>query len=305
MVSGTFEDIEAIVEHFEGQELRVRKLNTTRAFHSALVEPVLGGLEDVLDGVEIKQPSLTFISNLTGTVIEPETALDVSYWTRHAREAVAFASGVRAMAELDIDLVVEIGPHDVLGTMATLAWPESLPGGAVSEAPAVLSSLRRPPRDGSSPDPESSFIDAVAQAYEAGLDICFDGLFAGETRHRISLPSYPFQRERHWVQRTGRRRAEAGHPLLGLRHESARGEIAFETEVFPSDPAWLSDHRVFGRLIAPGALYGAMAASALLAEGSTSVVMEDIQLHNPLVFSESDADDEAGRARQNGAGLAR
>ena len=56
----------------------------------------------------------------------------------------------------------------------------------------------------------------------------------------------------------------------------------------------MSDHRVFGRLIAPGALYGAMAASALLAEGSTSVVMEDIQLHNPLVFSESDADDEAG-----------
>ena len=294
VVSGTFEDIEAIVEHFEGQELRVRKLNTTRAFHSALVEPVLGGLEDVLDGVEINQPSLTFISNLTGTVIEPEMSLDVSYWTRHAREAVAFASGVRAMAELDIDLVVEIGPHDVLGTMATLAWPESLSGQGVSEVPVVLSSLRRPPRDGSSPDPESSFIDAVAEAYEAGLDISFDGLFAGETRHRISLPSYPFQRERHWVQRTGQRRPASGHPLLGIRHESARGEIAYETEVFPSDPDWLSDHRVFGRLIAPGALYGAMAASALLAEGSTSVVMEDIQLHNPLVFSESDPDDEAG-----------
>ncbi len=295
VVSGTVADIESIVEHFEAQELRVRKLNTTRAFHSALVEPVLGGLEDVLDGVEIKPPSLTFISNLTGNVVEPGMALDVSYWTRHARQAVSFASGVRTMAELDVDLVVEIGPHDVLGTMATLAWPDSAQG------PSVLASLRRPPRGATTPDPESTFIDAVAEAYQAGLDVSFEGLFAGETRSRISLPSYPFQRERYWVEQSRQRRQTSGHPLLGVRHESARGEISFETEVFPSDPAWLNDHRVFGRLIAPGALYGAMAASALLAEGSSSIVMEDIQLHNALVFSENDTEDgteESGRTVQ-------
>ena len=293
VVSGPVEDIEAIVERFEALEIRARRLNTTKAFHSALVDPILGGLEDALKGLEVKSPSLTFVSNLTGQVVESGMALDVEYWKRHAREAVAFASGIRAMAEQSVDVVVEIGPHDILGTMATLAWPDS--------APPALASLRRPPRDGSSPDPETSFIDAVAAAYEAGMDVRFEGLYAGEKRRRISLPSYPFQRERYWVQQTRQRRQSAGHALLGERHESARGEIMYETEVFPSDPAWLNDHRVFGRLVAPGALYGAMATAAALAEGSGTVVVEDFQLHNPLVFAESDAADgsnELGRTVQ-------
>ena len=157
----------------------------------------------------------------------------------------------------------------------------------------VLASMRRPPRDGTTPEAETSFIDAVAGVYEAGLDISFEGLFAGEARRRVSLPGYPFQRERHWLQQLKQRRQGAGHPLLGVRHESARGEVTFETEVYPLDPAWLKDHRVFGRLIAPGALYGAMAASASLAEGGGSVVLEDMQLHSALVFSEKDSEDGA------------
>ena len=55
-------------------------------------------------------------------------ALDGEYWKRHAREAVAFAGGVRTMADLGVDLLVEIGPHAVLGPMATLAWPAPTPG---------------------------------------------------------------------------------------------------------------------------------------------------------------------------------
>ena len=197
------------------------------------------------------------------------------------------------MAELGVDLVVEMGPHSVLGPMTTMAWPQPTPDRDAPPAPAVISSLRRPPRDGSSPDPETSFVDAAAQAYEAGLDICFEGLFAGESRRRVSLPGYPFQRERYWLQQSNRR-ASAGHPLLGDRHESALGGVTFETEVFPSDPPYLNDHKVFGRLVAPGALYGAMAISASLAEGNGSIAVDNLQLHSPLVFSE--------KASENGAG---
>ena len=298
VVSGPIGDIEAIVGRFEDLGIRARKLNTAFAFHSALLDPVIGDLSRVLSGVAIESPSTTFISNLSGKVVEPGTVLDADYWTRHARQPVAFASGVRAMAELGVDLVVEIGPHDVLGTMATLAWPEAEAGQDISKTPAFIPSMRRPPRDGSSSEPESGFVDAVAVAYESGLDISFKGLFAGEERRRISLPSYPFQRERYWLKDTKRRRTGAGHSLLGIRHESALGEVIFETEVFPSDPAWLSDHRVFGRLIAPGALYGSMAATASFTEESGPVVIEDMQLHNPLVFSEDDEAGEGGRTVQ-------
>ena len=286
VVSGPASGIDALLDRLESEGIRARRLNTTRAFHSALVEPALDDLEAALDGVRIQSPAVTVISNLTGGPVEPGMALDGSYWRRHAREAVAFAGGVRALGDLGVDLVVEVGPHAVLGPMVTLAWPDRADERNAAGAPVVLASMRRPRRNGSSPDPATGFVDAVAEAYAAGLEISFEGLFAGETRRRISLPGYPFQRERYWLDPAKRRRTEAGHPLLGVRYESARGEVTFETEVFPSDPAWLEDHRVFGRLVAPGALYGAMAATASLTEGSGSVVMEDLQLHNPLVFPE-------------------
>ena len=290
VVSGPVAEVETVSKRFESEGVRVRRLNTTRAFHSALVEPALDALEASLDGVAISPPSLTVVSNLTGRAVEPDQALDGAYWRRHAREAVAFARGVRTLAELGVDLVVEIGPRSVLATMAVLAWPES----AQRPAPVVLSSLYPPSGNASESAGGTDFMQAVAEVYQAGLPIRFEALFAGEARRRISLPGYPFQRERHWLAATKQRRPSAGHPLLGIRHESASGEITFETEVFPSDPEWLGDHRVFGRIIAPGALYGAMAAAACLAEGRGSVVVEEMQLHNALIFPEEDSEDGTG-----------
>ncbi len=294
VVSGTAADIETIAKRFESQGIRVRRLNTTRAFHSALVEPALVKLEGFLRALAFEPPSLALVSNLTGQKVEPGTTLDGAYWRRHARQPVAFAGGVRTLADLGVDLVIEIGPHAVLGPMTTLAWPHPASGQDVAGGPVVLASLRRPRRDASTPEAESSFIDAVAEAYEAGLEFSFEGLFAGETRRRISLPSYPFQRRRHWLEPSRHRGPTAGHPLLGVRHESARGEVTFETEVFPSDPEWLNDHRVFNRLVAPGALYAAMAASASQAEGSGALVVEDLQLHSAMVFSDQGSEDGSG-----------
>ena len=287
VVSGPVAAIEAISKCFESDGVRARRLNTSRAFHSALVEPALDALEASLDGVAFEPPSLTVVSNLTGRVVDPGQVLDGAYWKRHARGAVAFAAGVRTMAELGVDLVVEIGPRSVLKAMTASAWPTS----AETPAPVVLSTLRPPPGSAWEAAGSVDFVQAVADAYEAGLPIRFEGLFAGETRRRISVPGYPFQRERYWLEATKRRRPVAGHPLLGIRHESASGEITFETELFTSHPEWLSDHRVFGRVIAPGALYGAMAASASLAEEvGGSVVVTDMQLQNALVFPEEDSE---------------
>ena len=288
VVSGPIAGIEAISKRFELEEVRVRRLNTTRAFHSALVEPILDELETSLSGVAIQPPSLTVISNLTGQAVEPGQVQDGAYWRRHAREPVAFAEGVKTMADLGVDVVLEIGPRSVLAPMAASSWPES----PQTPVPVVLSSLCPPLDDAAETRSADGFVEAVAEAYQARLPIRFAGLFSGETRRRISLPSYPFQRERHWIELPKRRSGSAGHPLLGARHESARGEIAFETEVFPADPAWMNDHRVFGRVVAPGALYGAMACAASLLEESGPVVVEEMQLHNPLVFEEDETGDE-------------
>ena len=304
VLSGQVSAVEAVSERFESEEIRVRPINTSQAFHSPLVDPGMDALEALFENVEAAPPTLaTLVSNVTGRVVAPDEILGGAYWRRHAREAVAFDRGVRTLANVGVDLALEVGPHAVLGPMLSLAWPgpddgaDALAGDA--EAPLVLASLQRPPQDEkeSADELDTGFMGAVAGAYEAGLALSFEGLFAGETRRRISLPGYPFQRERFWVEAPKRRRQSAGHPLLGERHESASGEITFETEVLPSDPAWLNDHRVFGRVIAPGALYGAMAISASVAEGSGSMLIEEAQLHNALIFGEEDSEN-GGEGRE-------
>ena len=300
VVSGPAADIEALLARFEADEVRVARLRKSPAYHSAMIEPALGDLEAALAKIAFEPPALPFVSNLSGELLAAGEAPDATYWRRQAREPVAFRACIETLAKFGVDAVVEIGPHAVLGPMLALSWPEG--GGAV---PAIVSSLQRPSKDEQPPAPGigGGFVEAAAGAWEAGLALAFEGLFAGEARRRIALPGYPFQREIHWVKPARGRRPGAGHPLLGTRHESASGEIVFDTEVFPSDPEWLADHRVFGRLIAPGALYGAMAAAASLAECGDTAVVEDFQMQSALVFAESGADDGGAGVVDGGTGL--
>ena len=294
VISGPTAAVQAVSQHFESEEVRVTPLRTNQAFHSVLVEPALPALAAAYETVAVSPPSTTLISNVTGKALEPDDRLDGSYWCRHARQAVQFRKGIATVAELGVDLVIEIGPHAVLGPLVSLVWPDV--AGKAAE-PVVLESMVRPSNDPALPNRDEALLEAVAGAYEAGLPIAFAGLFAGEARRRIELPGYPFQRRRHWVE-TRRRRLAAGHPLLGTRHESPRGEVMFETEMMPSDPSWLADHRVFGRVVMPGALYGAMAAAAARSEGAASPDVTDLQLHSPMVFAEEDADSRSGRRVQ-------
>ena len=298
VVSGPAEEVAAILERLEAAGIRVARLRKSPAYHSAMIEPALDDLEDALSRLSFAAPSLPFISNLTGRTVGADEALDARYWRRQMRAPVAFRACVETLAGLGVYAVVEIGPHSVLGPMTTLAWP----GSAGAPAPPLaLSSLKRPGRNVSATEAEDAFFAAVAGAYEAGLQIRFHGLFTGESRRRISLPGYPFRRDRYWIDAPRRRRSSADHPLLGSRHESASGEISFDTELFPSDPAWLGDHRVFDRVVVPGALHGAMAASACTVESPGPAVVEDFQVQSALVFPErddGDASQEEGRRLQ-------
>ena len=284
-ISGPEADVTAVLAHFETEDIRTARLRASPAYHSALVDPALDGLEAYFEDVAVAAPEVAMVSTMTGERVAADTRLDGSYWRRQARAPVAFSRAVETLADLDVDVVVELGPHGVLGPMVSLGWPGSA-------APAVLSSLRRPSRDESLADVDGSFMAAVGGAYEAGVPLRLESLYAGEERCRVSLPGYAFQRRRHWIEAPQRRRPETGHPLLGVRHESPRGEIDFETELYVSDPAWMDDHRVFDHVLAPGALYGAMAASVGFAEGAGSAVVDDLQMRNPLVFPTPSSSDE-------------
>ena len=292
VISGPAEAVDSLLERFESEKVWVRRLRKSPAYHSALVEPALDDLEAVVDAIDAGAPQVTYVSSMTGQAWEPDSRLDGRYWRRQARAPVAFRACVETLAALGVDAVIEIGPDAVLGPTVATAWPQ----GAGPAEPVITSSMRRP--SASKPDPAdgSGFLDAVAAAYSAGIDLCFEGLFAGEDRRRVALPGYPFQHHRHWVEPPRRRSRASGHPLLGTRHDSPRGETLYATELFVTDPVWLDDHRVYGRVITPGALYGSMAVAACgPADAAASVTVEDLQLHSPMIFDDHDPQD-AGEA---------
>nr|AAY00027.1 SA1_PKSC [uncultured bacterial symbiont of Discodermia dissoluta] len=317
VVSGSAERVLALEECLASQGIRAERLATSHAFHSEFMDPILDDLEAALEDTWIAAPEIALVSNVSGGLVERNEVLDGGYWRRQAREPVAFADCVATLAGIGIDLIVEIGPRPVLAPLVEQLWPSHArqsmtaqdagrePDGT-SRGPVVVASQRSAPQaaalDGSpstsrlvagTSNHSGGFEAAVAEAYAAGTDLRLEGLFAGERRRRVSLPTYPFQRRRHWIDSPKRRRLTDADPLLGVRRDSAAGEITFETEMLPSAPEWLADHQVYGMVVAPGALHASLAATAAsLASGPTTTVIDDFQLHAPLILARASETEE-------------
>ena len=140
------------------------------------------------------------MSDLTGRVMDPDQISGMRHTGAAGRRRIRHRSVAAAetLAALGVDVVIEIGPDAVLAPPLAEAWPKTAENAAV---PTLLSSLRQSPggEEAAARHADSDFVEAVARAYEVGLGVSFAGLFAGETRRRISLPGYPFQRRRFWL----------------------------------------------------------------------------------------------------------
>ena len=156
-------------------------------------QPALEGLEAAFAGITLSAPSTSLVGGASGRLVGSVDELDTDHWLRQATEPVGLSGCVKTLSRLGMDVVVGIGAASGLGRTVCEVWPEA------SGTPTVLSLPASPSGAGESPATHDGFLRAVATAYEAGLDISFAGLFAGEARRRVSLPGYPFQRRRHWI----------------------------------------------------------------------------------------------------------
>ena len=157
--------------------------------------------ETTLDGVALALPSVGLVNGDTGRLFEPGDAPDAAYWRRRAGEAESPERWADALAELGVDAIVGIGSQSV----RELALARD-PAANGAEPPVLIESPGRLSENGGEAPAhaDAGFLDAVAKAYEAGLPISFEGLFAGESRRRIALPGYPFQRRSHWLKKRAR-----------------------------------------------------------------------------------------------------
>ncbi|MEO0853376.1 MAG: condensation domain-containing protein, partial [Cyanobacteria bacterium J06648_11] len=186
-VAGTPEAIATFQTQLEQRGINYRTLHTSHAFHTSAVESVAPAFAAELEAISLNAPQFPFISNLTGTWIDPDTASDPDYWVRHMRQPVRFADGVQCLLKSPDVVLLEVGPGQALTTLARKQ--------ATSES-ALFASARHPKQERSD---IAAALEALGHLWQCGVEVDWQGGYGDEQRHRIPLPTYPFQRQRHWV----------------------------------------------------------------------------------------------------------
>ncbi|MEP7338448.1 MAG: beta-ketoacyl synthase N-terminal-like domain-containing protein [Acidobacteriota bacterium] len=190
VVGGTPEAVEVLERQLAAQGVACRRLRTSHAFHSQMMEPILDRFKQRAGRVRLSPPQVPFISNVTGTWITDAEATDPAYWATHARQTVRFNEGLRELLGVPGRLILEVGPGQSLGTLVRQHT-------AKLTGQVVLPTLRDR-RDEVSD--VALLLTTLGRAWLAGATANWPGFHAHERRGRVPLPAYPFERQRYWVE---------------------------------------------------------------------------------------------------------
>ncbi|OLR93936.1 hypothetical protein BJP25_16170 [Actinokineospora bangkokensis] len=182
VVSGASEAVEAIAAEVASWGRETKRLRVNHAFHSPLLDGVLEEFTRVVAGIELSEPVLPVVSNVTGAVARPGELTDPAYWARHARAAVRFHSGVEALLAAGATRFLEVGPDSPL---------TGLVGEVVPQGHFVAGAQR-------AGQPEArALVTAVAGLHAHGRHVDWLPLTGGAV---VDLPTYAFQQRRYWLE---------------------------------------------------------------------------------------------------------
>lgn len=250
-----------------------QKLPVSRAFHSPLMRPVMSAFKEASSRIPLYKPKVDWISTVSGRLMSE--ALSADYWVEHALKPVRFSEALAAAG--GPAQYVEIGPGDTLlslGRQCSAAMPSSW-----------HASMRKGREYG-------SFLDSLRDLYHCGHDIDWTAFGAGDGGRRISLPGYPFERHRYWIEGDGRRADSAPSAAQGLggrQLSSASDDEIFESVYSLREIPYLNDHRIHGHPVLPFmAGLAAIVEAARKLETQTSVQLANLQYHSAMILPEAD-----------------
>ncbi|MBS1799358.1 MAG: amino acid adenylation domain-containing protein [Acidobacteria bacterium] len=188
VVSGPSGAVAKLEEDLTARNVVHRKLYTSHAFHSSMMDPILPAFQKEVEKVRLSAPNIAYVSCVTGGWVTAGQATDPSYWTRHVRDSVRFSQAVSLLLETEETALLEVGPG---GVLATLARQHTTP-------PAnrvIVSSMT----DGNPSHGEAFVIQqSLGLLWAYGVRPAWGKLHKDERRQRVSLPCYPFERKRFW-----------------------------------------------------------------------------------------------------------
>jgi amino acid adenylation domain-containing protein len=198
-VSGSAADIAAYQAELDAKKIPCRPLQTSHAFHSAAMEPIVAAFTAEAAKVRAKAPSIPWISTCTGREIDAATLADPAYWARQLRHSVLFQDALTtAFTQPDL-LLLEVGPGQALAPFAR-QHPDRGTTPVVSTLPSSAADL-------------ADTLDAAGQLWCLGVKIDWAAWFAHQERARLRLPTYPFERQSFWIDRSGEVPPSAGPTL--------------------------------------------------------------------------------------------
>ena len=283
VVSGIRDDVERIVE----RGWRTRWLSDRYGFHSAWVDPMLAAFEQVLATVSWQATRVPVVSSRTGLLVTDEELGSADYWLRQAREPVRFADTVNTLRSLGTNVIIEAG---TAGTLAAIVQANV----DVATTCVLL--------DGR-PEP-AALLNSLAWLHTHGTPINWGPVFPG-TAVLVALPTYPFDRQRYWLEATASTEgwASGDHPLIDAMLElPALDAMVFTARLSGTRQPWLADHDVSGRVLLPGTAFAELAIHAGQHRGCEQ--LDELTLEAPIVLPDNDtvemqmllgAPDESGR----------
>ncbi len=213
VVSGPSDAVDQLEHQLAKRGIGSRRLHTSHAFHSKMMDPILDPFTRVVGRVELKPPQIPFVSNVTGTWITPVDATDPAYWARHLRQTVRFGAGVNELLQNSERVFLEVGPGRTLSDLVKrVRQPDT---------PVVLSTMR--PAYESQND-GASVLNALGQLWLAGVELDWTSFHAQERRQRLPLPTYPFERKRYWIEPQKQMEAPRPEPEASISPTSTRGK---------------------------------------------------------------------------------
>jgi acyl transferase domain-containing protein/acyl-CoA synthetase (AMP-forming)/AMP-acid ligase II/NADPH:quinone reductase-like Zn-dependent oxidoreductase/acyl carrier protein/trans-aconitate methyltransferase len=273
VVSGRLPILAQVARIFAERGVKTTELTVSHAFHSPLVEPILDEFFEAARAIRFSSPSIPIVSNVTGGLITDAIATP-EYWREHVRQPVQFERSIRTLRGLGASCFLEIGPKPTLLAMGRDCLPD--------EDLVWLPSLRPKRSDW------SVILESLQTLYLSGAWVDWQSFDRGYSREKVSLPTYPFQRQRYWFRSSSNHRpdggqARAGHPLLGFRLVSPLPDVQFHSLLSARTPDYLNDHRVFQKVLLPAAAFlemGLAAAKSVL--NGKPIILKDISLHQAL-----------------------
>jgi acyl transferase domain-containing protein len=252
-----------------------RLLEVPLAYQSPLLDQSLDDIEQLVSAAPRARPMRRVVSSLTGRVVDRELT-EPQYWRRHARETLEFDAAIRTVGALGTDVWLEVGTGQTLAALGRRVWQDV-------DARWLASQRSDAP-------PWESLLAAVGALYAAGASVDWERFYRDSPGCRVSLPTYPFERARHWIDLprtdvgTARTPAAGAHPLLGVRVSSPLPSVQFIGTVGIKHLPWLEQHRIVGFASMPAAGFIEIVAAAASEVMGTGASIEDLFIEAPLAL---------------------